>query len=353
MMEQLFLTAWRKQAGWLWLLLPISWLYQSVAWLNKQLFHFGLKKIYYAPIPVIVIGNITVGGSGKTPLIIALVDFLQQQNIKVGVISRGYGGDSKIMPAIVNNQSTPNQVGDEPCLIVQTTNVPMAVCANRGQAIDLLLKNYPDLQLVLADDGLQHYALDRDKDWIVVDEQRGFGNKQILPTGFLRESLSRLTQPDTTVIYHVKNQQFTDKLTMQLVEQPLQSIFSDQSYTLTEKKVIGLTGIGFPQRFFNSLQKLGFEVVEKPLNDHHHYQLADFSNLPDLPIVVTSKDAVKIRLLLQNVLTNLNLYSDMEQQTVKNLAKNIWVLPVVAELSPTVYQNFTQQLQELGIIVGK
>ena len=200
--ETTMTRAWQRQAAWLWLLLPVSWLYGFITMLRWQAYKIGLLSSYRAPIPVMVIGNITVGGSGKTPLIIELVTYLQKRNIKVGVISRGYGGDSSQMPALVHADSLPSIVGDEPSLIVNTTGAAMAVCPNRKQAITTLLKAYPDLQLIIADDGLQHYALQRDIEWIVVDASRGFGNQQLLPTGFLREPMSRLQ--GANVVYHEK-----------------------------------------------------------------------------------------------------------------------------------------------------
>lgn len=350
-MEQLFVKAWQRQALWLWLLLPLSWIYGLVTWIHKKSYQFGLRKIYYPQVPVIVIGNITVGGSGKTPFVIALVEYLQTKSIQVGVISRGYGGNTEKMPIIVTKQSNPTDVGDEPCLIVQSTNVAMAVCPNRGQAIDLLLEKFPNIQLILADDGLQHYQLDRDRDWIVVDKDRGFGNQQLLPTGFLREPLRRLQQPNTTVIYHATEIFDKNTLTMRLVEQTIQPLFFEMSENLqlSTQKVIAMTGIGYPKRFFHSLQKLGFDIVEKAWNDHHIYQLADFYNYQHLPIIMTSKDAVKVKYLLNNILNQPFQYSQEQLTFTKKIAKNIWVLPIIAELSPTVYQEIDEQLQSLSI----
>ena len=218
---------------------------------------------------VMVIGNISVGGSGKTPLIITLVDYLQQQGVNVGVISRGYGGDTSQMPALVSKSSLPSVVGDEPCLIVNTTGVAMAVCPNREQAITTLLKAYPDLQFIIADDGLQHYALQRDIEWIVVDAARGFGNEQLLPTGFLREPISRLKEAD--VIYHEKamdasnhdnadnDQHHVNRLTMHLEADSMQRLWqssfdSQMSRDMPEKgsPVHAVSGIGYPQRFFDT-----------------------------------------------------------------------------------------------------
>lgn len=365
-MEQWLTAAWQRQAIWLWLLLPLAWLYRLLSWVNKKAFDWGLKRVYYPTVPVWVIGNITVGGSGKTPFIIALVNHLHTKAIKVGVISRGYGGDRAQMPAIVTPQSTPSQVGDEPCLIVQSTanrgqGVPMAVCPDRGKAIELLLKQFPDIQLILADDGLQHHALDRDHNWIIVDSDRGFGNGQVLPVGFLREPLTRLVQPNTSVVFHQKNWRIhpsfnpitvrnrlcqtkqMDNL-MRLVEQPLEPLFAShvahEVKQLAPQRVIAMTGIGYPARFFASVAMLGFEVIPKPLNDHHDFSLADFVDLPpDVPIVVTGKDAVKIRLVVQQDTTAL-----------AQLRARIWVLPVIAVLSEHVYQCLDEQLRAASLL---
>ncbi|WP_278931116.1 tetraacyldisaccharide 4'-kinase [Moraxella osloensis] len=358
-MQQTLLQAWRNKSLWLWLLLPVSWLYGLVFWLNKTMYRLGLKPVYYPNVPVIVVGNITVGGSGKTPLIIEVVTYLQQKGLTVGVISRGYGGQAKLMPCIVTANSKPSEVGDEPCLIVQRTGVPMAVCPNRGQAIELLLEQFPSIQLILADDGLQHFALDRDENWIVVDADRGFGNCQLLPTGFLREPIKRLYQPNTTVIFHQSDWQDTQALThfsnslskdchsispdirMHLLQKPLEPLFKTPLFktasqnSLPAQQVIAMTGIGLPQRFFNSLSQLGFDIIPMALNDHHTYSLQDFANLPKLPIIVTDKDAVKLRVMFA------------QGHEKNDIATNIWVLPVEAELSPAFYALIDRQIGEL------
>ncbi|MBE0441284.1 MULTISPECIES: tetraacyldisaccharide 4'-kinase [unclassified Psychrobacter] len=364
--------AWQRQAGWLWLLLPISWLYGIISMLRRQAYKLGLLKSYRAPVPVMVIGNISVGGSGKTPLIIALVNKLQGEGIKVGVISRGYGGDTNKMPSLVSADSLPSVVGDEPCLIVNTTNVPMAVCPNRKQAITTLLDKHPDLQLVIADDGLQHYALQRDIEWIVVDASRGFGNEQLLPTGFLREPISRLK--GATVIYHEKlsadlddsndgNSQYqSSRLTMHLTAENMQrlwqptvvapqvtdvqiiSIKASADAPSTGKKVHAVSGIGYPQRFFDTLSSLGFDVIGHAYPDHHDFSLAELLQYHDYPIVITSKDAVKIKALLFEYTAKQPLNDDCE-----NLVNRLWVLPVTAALSDSCYDALQQQLQTLGI----
>jgi len=361
--ETTITRAWQRRAIWLWLLLPISWLYGLITILRRNAYKSGLLSSYRAPVPVMVIGNITVGGSGKTPLIIALVSYLQRQGIKVGVISRGYGGDTSQMPAVVSATSLPSVVGDEPCLIVHTTGVAMAVCPNRQQAIAALLDAQPDLQLIIADDGLQHYALKRDIEWIVVDAARGFGNEQLLPTGFLREPMSLLQGAD--VIYHEKpvidsaydnksgeKARRAERLTMHLQADTLQRLWNPQSDTpqadnaipVSNSRVHAVSGIGYPQRFFNTLKSLGFDVVGHPYPDHYDFSLAELLQYSDYPIVVTSKDAVKIKALLSEYTTDQVLNAEYAE-----LINRLWVLPVTAVLSDNCYDNLNQQLKALGV----
>lgn len=351
-LETAMTRAWQQQSLWLWLLLPISWLYGLIIMLRKFAYKIGLFKSYRAPVTVMVIGNISVGGSGKTPLIISLVSYLQQRDVQVGVISRGYGGDSSKMPLLVTTNSLPSNVGDEPCLIVNETQVPMAVCANRQQAINTLLTHYPKVQLIIADDGLQHYALQRDIEWIVVDAVRGFGNQQLLPTGFLREPISRLK--DATVIYHTaptdaqRDKVADERLIMQLQPDTLQplmpKLMTDSAAPSANAKVHAISGIGYPERFFATLNTLGFEVIAHPYPDHHHFNLQQLLEYQKHPIIVTSKDAVKIRVLL--------LQHKKMDDSLLELAARLWVLPVTACLSDTCYQTLHHQLANLGITVS-
>ena len=355
--------AWQRQAVWLWLLLPVSWLYGFITLLRRQAYKAGLLSSYRAPIPVMVIGNISVGGSGKTPLIIALVSYLQKKGVKVGVISRGYGGDTSQMPALVSATSLPHIVGDEPCLIAHMTGAAMAVCPNRQQAIAALLKAEPDLQLIIADDGLQHYALQRDIEWIVVDAARGFGNKQLLPTGFLREPMSRLE--GANVIYHEKPStdstqtsrsgnkiQSTDRLTMHLQAGEFQRLWNpilsaaqlNSVKPTNNSRVHAVSGIGYPQRFFDTLESIGFEVIGHPYPDHYDFSLAELLQYGDYPIIVTSKDAVKISALLADYTATQALSGEYVE-----LVSRLWVLPVTAVLSENSYHNLDAQLKALGI----
>lgn len=338
-LELLITKAWQDNSPMLTTLAPLSALYGVVGRVRKSLYDNDKLAKYYAPIPVMIIGNITVGGSGKTPLIIALVKYLQDKGVNVGVISRGYGrADSS--PAMVFADSTPKDVGDEPCLIVQSTNVPMAVGANRGQVIDLLIKNNPTLQLIISDDGLQHYALHRDVEWIVVDGVRGFGNGKLFPQGFLREPLDRLT--GATVIYHDSRTEHYDDnaLLMHLAPSKPVSLLtgekSENDKNLPPQKVYAVSGIGYPARFFKTLSELGFDVVERAFGDHHDFSLDDLADLTDLPIITTSKDAVKLR--------------ELAKRHNHAIFDNIWVLPVQAVLSESVYEEMDKVLGELGVV---
>ncbi|MDE2419920.1 MAG: tetraacyldisaccharide 4'-kinase [Gammaproteobacteria bacterium] len=332
-----FPRAWAKQSGWLLWLLPLSLLYALVTGLQRTLYRLNIKKTYESPVPVMVIGNITVGGSGKTPLLIELVRYLtHEQNLNVGVISRGYGGNQAMFPHIVQASDLAKDVGDEPLLIVQQTGVALAVGANRQAAIELLLadaeKKGRSLDLILSDDGLQHLALGRHLEWIVLDVDRGLGSGWLLPVGFLRESADRLET--ATVIEHgqARNEGQDSPYRMHLVSGELEPLSVADRHVLPPlppQQVHAVAGIGNPSRFFNSLRDLGFEVIEHPFADHHPYQVSDVQFNDDLPIITTAKDAPRLQGLIHS---------------------NVWILPVEAYLSPECYSLLYTQLAELGVL---
>lgn len=331
---QFIQDAWNRQAKWLIVLRPLSWIYRGGFLLNKKLYQCGVKASYQSPVPVMVIGNITVGGSGKTPLLIQLVNYLQSQNVRVGVISRGYGGKGPF-PAYVDLESLPEVVGDEPCLIVQSTGVPMVVGSNRQRSIEYLLSKH-ELDLIISDDGLQHWALARQIEWIVLDQNRGLGNQKLLPEGYLREPPSRLTT--ATVIEHAT--QPNSELTMHLevaVPYLLNDAEDERSFNPADN-FYAVVGIGFPQRFYSTLDSMGihqFQCHEFP--DHYDYEITDLQFEDNNPIITTEKDAVKLLpLLKQN----------------PNFKREIWVVPVEAVLSPQCYDVLHQQLQQLGIPIS-
>lgn len=332
---QIIQDAWNKQAKWLIVLRPFSWLYRFGFLLNKKMYQSGMKPRYKAPIPVMVIGNITVGGSGKTPLLIHLVKYLQQNKIKVGVISRGYGGQGAF-PALVTLDVVPEMVGDEPCLIVQSTDVPMAVGPNRQESIELLLQNYK-LDLIISDDGLQHWALERQLEWIVLDNNRGLGNQKLLPEGYLREPVTRLKK--STVIEHAQNPKTDLNMHLQVAEPYLLNPMYDQAEIFDPNAdYYAVVGIGFPQRFYKTLEGIGvhqFQCHEFP--DHYDYDIDDIQFEDTNPIITTEKDAVKLLPLLKKHPT---------------FSREIWVIPVEAVLSDECYTLFNQQLSQLNIHIS-
>jgi len=244
-LAQIIQDAWNAQAKWLVVLRPLSCLYRLGFVSNHWLYQKGIKTSYSAPVPVMVIGNITVGGSGKTPLLIHLVDYLTQQGVKVGVISRGYGGKGPF-PAYVDFNTLPEVVGDEPALIVQATGVPMAVGPNRQKSIELLLQRH-QLDLIICDDGLQHWALNRQIEWIVLDNNRGLGNQKLLPEGYLREPVTRLETG--TVIEHSASP--SSELHMHLAASQPYLLNQDNNKIFDSQSAFyAVVGIGFPQRFY-------------------------------------------------------------------------------------------------------
>ena len=327
---QFIQNAWNRQAKWLIVLRPLSCLYHFGFWLNKKLYVKGLKSVYTAPVPVMIIGNITVGGSGKTPLLIHLVNYLQTKNVRVGIISRGYGGKGPF-PADVGLEATPDQVGDEPCLIVQSTGAPMVVGSNRQHSIELLLAKHV-LDLIISDDGLQHHALARQLEWIVLDRNRGLGNEQLLPEGYLREPKSRLDSG--TVIEHAAQPESELNMHLEVAQPYLLNALEARPFD-PEQDFYAVVGIGFPQRFYRTLESIGinqFQCHEFP--DHHDYELTDLQFEDTNPIITTEKDAVKLLPILKQ-------HPDFNRE--------IWVVPVEAVLSSACYRVLNQQLANLGI----
>ncbi|RKG35766.1 tetraacyldisaccharide 4'-kinase [Acinetobacter guerrae] len=335
-LAQMIQDAWNKQAKWLVLLRPLSCLYRVGASFNHQLYQSGIKSVYTAPVPVMVIGNITVGGSGKTPLLIQLIKYLIHRQLKVGVISRGYGGQGPF-PALVTLDSMPDEVGDEPCLIVQSTAVPMVVGPDRKAAIELLLSQH-QLDLIISDDGLQHWALERQIEWIVLDLNRGLGNEKLLPEGYLREPKSRLETG--TVIEHGLQSHSILNMHLQAGQPYLLNPTGNTSRLFNQyDEFYAVVGIGFPQRFYKTLESIGikeFQCHEFP--DHHDYEIEDLQFDDQNSIITTEKDAVKILPLLKQ-------HPDFSTE--------IWVVPVEAVLSEACYQLLDTQLQQLGISLSQ
>ncbi len=279
------------------ILLPLAGVFYLLSRLRILLYKLSILKTYKAPVPVIIIGNISVGGTGKTPLIIELVKQLQQQGKKPGVISRGYGGKAASWPQIVDAQTDAQQVGDEPQLIFQHTACPVVVGPDRKQDIELLLKKF-DCDVLLSDDGLQHYALQRDIEIVVVDASRKFGNQFFIPAGPLRESQSRLKQVDMVIYNGGSNQQIS--FSMQPTDCKAVSGSDAEHKSLDSfsgETVHAVAGIGNPQRFFSLLEAHNIVVIPHIFKDHHIYQQHELNFADNLNVLMTEKDAVKCSLL--------------------------------------------------------
>ncbi|WP_236393551.1 tetraacyldisaccharide 4'-kinase [Pantoea sp. Mhis] len=287
---------WNKNLP-LWLLLwPFSLIYEFTIWIIRLSFNCGWFKKWQAPCPIVIVGNITVGGSGKTPMVIWLVQQLKARGLNVGVVSRGYKGKSNYYPVLVTNETPVNQAGDEAILIVQRTQVALAVAPNRRLAIEALLDVY-DLDLIIMDDGLQHYALQRDFEIIVIDGIRRFGNGWLLPSGPMRERISRLNEVDAVIINGGKRQNSEIGMTLQFGLAV--NLLTGQTVPIKQlSTIIAIAGIGNPQRFFNMIKNHGITPkVEISFEDHYNYDSTELYNLTqnNESLLMTEKDAVKCR----------------------------------------------------------
>lgn len=309
------------------LLLPLSWLYGLVSGLIRLSYRCGLRKSWRAPVPVVIVGNLTAGGNGKTPMVIWLVEQLQQRGYRVGVVSRGYGGKSAVYPLVLDAQTTTRQAGDEPVLIFQRTGAPVAISPKRAEAVQALL-NQGELDLIITDDGLQHYALQRDFELVVIDGVRRFGNGWWLPAGPMRERVSRLKTVDACVANGGVAQ--LGEIAMKLQAQDAVNIASGERRPAIElPHVVAMAGIGHPPRFFATLEKLGVEVErEVAFADHQEYNHGQLAALATQgqTLLMTEKDAVKCRAFAQ---------------------PDWWYLPVEAVIPTEQAERLLQGIQKL------
>ncbi|MEB6335060.1 tetraacyldisaccharide 4'-kinase [Serratia rhizosphaerae] len=283
------------------LLLPLSWLYGLVSGLIRLSYRLGWRKSWRAPVPVVVVGNLTAGGNGKTPTVIWLVEQLQQRGYRVGVVSRGYGGKSAVYPLVLNAQTTTRQAGDEPVLIYQRTAAPVAVSPKRTEAVQALLAQH-DLDLVITDDGLQHYALQRDVELVVIDGVRRFGNGWWLPAGPMRERADRLRSVDACITNGGVAQ--PGEIAMKLQARDAVNIATGERLPAVQlPQSVAMAGIGHPPRFFATLEKLGVNVAQEvAFADHQDYSEEQLQALtsPGQTLLMTEKDAVKCRAFAQD-----------------------------------------------------
>lgn len=274
-------------------LMPFGFLFSDAVKFRRFLYRLKILKTHTLPVPVIVVGNITVGGTGKTPLIIWLAGFLMDSGFKPGIISRGYGGQAESWPQSVSAVSDAKQVGDEALLIARQTGCPMAVGPLRVDSANLLLKQ-SDCDVILSDDGLQHYALNRDIEIAVIDGERRFGNGYCLPAGPLREPIERLERVDFII---VNGEKYEDReFSMLLVGDQVVNLVTGEQKSLQEFNGVechALAGIGNPDRFFKLLEMAGLTCMTHSFPDHYQFQRHDIEFADNRPVLMTEKDAVK------------------------------------------------------------
>jgi tetraacyldisaccharide 4'-kinase len=275
-----------------WWLLPLSLVYGAAAGSRRYLYARGLRKSMRMSAPVVVVGNLSVGGTGKTPLVCWLVARLAERGFKPGVVTRGYGGSSGKV-RLIDSSDDPKLSGDESILLARRTAVPVAIGRDRPAASQLLVDAGCDV--VVSDDGLQHYALARDCEIVVIDGDRRFGNGWLLPAGPLRETPARLAAADAVVV-NGGRALLDGALSMRLEGNSAHSVIGGAVKALDEfagRSVHAIAGIGNPERFFNMLRAHGIEVAGHPLPDHAHLRTADISFADERPVLMTEKDAVK------------------------------------------------------------
>ncbi|MDC6380909.1 tetraacyldisaccharide 4'-kinase [Pseudomonas graminis] len=321
------LDAWYNGHPALVLLRPLECLYRRVVNRKRARFLAGQGDIYKAPVPVVVVGNITVGGTGKTPLILWMIDHCRARGLRVGVVSRGYGSKPPSLPWRVLPQQPAEHAGDEPLLIVNRTGVPLMIDPDRSQAVRALAEE--PLDLILSDDGLQHYRLNRDLELVLIDALRGLGNRRCLPAGPLREPVERLRSVDA-LLYNGASADREDGFGFQLKPSALVNLVTGERRPVDHfprgQQVHAVAGIGNPQRFFNTLEGLHWRPVPHAFADHAVFSAQALSFTPALPLVMTEKDAVKC---------------------ASFAAPDWWYLAVEAVPSPAFVSWFDSQLTRL------
>ncbi|UPW16839.1 tetraacyldisaccharide 4'-kinase [Agarivorans sp. TSD2052] len=305
------------------LLLPLSYLFRLVTALRRLAFRCGILKVYQAKVPVVVVGNISVGGNGKTPVVLALVEAAKQQGFRPGVVSRGYGAKAPSYPYNVGRNSLPAHCGDEPLLIHLRTECPVVVDPNRSQACQAIIEH--DVNLIICDDGMQHYALGRDLEIAVIDAERRLGNRLCLPAGPLREPPVRLRSVDM-IVTNGQPAFSSDSFELTLQACPIRRVNDNTLADNLTFADLAFAGIGNPKRFFESLKQLGIEVSEQlALSDHRRLEPEQQREFFNKTLIMTEKDAIKYR---------------------QSAGENWYYLPVDSKLPESFYQRFFSLLQE-------
>ena len=335
---------WYESQWGIWWLWPLMWLFGLIVFIRHRKYQQA-NKSWKASVPVIVVGNITVGGTGKTPLTLTLIEKLKEKGYRPGIVSRGYGGKSDVYPLEVLDDSLASIVGDEPLMLKTTTGCPVVVSPLRVDAVKYLLAHH-DCNLIICDDGLQHYALQRDLEICVIDAQRGLGSAKLLPVGPLRERVSRLYDVDFVVENYGSLPSLPrSKLSnweqyLDITQGPEAGIMSFQVSgvfplatkgvsekqslsSFSGKTVHALAGIGHPERFFCMLEAAGLTLIRHPFPDHHAYRSEDICFDDRFPVVMTDKDAVKCQHLKQDNLFRVSIKAELDERFLVKIMDRI------------------------------
>jgi tetraacyldisaccharide 4'-kinase len=337
--ESLFTRSWYGYCGWTNIFRPIQPLVRHVVESKRTFFLEEGDASFKAPVPVIIVGNISVGGTGKSPMVVALCQLLIDQGYRPGIVSRGHGANIN-KPMSVQADSLASMVGDEPVMLARRTNCPLVVFPKRATAVKHLLAT-TDVNIVISDDGMQHYQLDRDIEIAMLDAKRGLGNGQLLPVGPLREPVERLNEVDFIVSISDEMTDTLEALNLPIILTPLvstQLISLDGNRQLScgeafseQKKWHVMAGIGNPKRFLDTLQTLGLKkenTSHQWFKDHHSFSVSDIP-IND-GVIMTEKDAVKCQ--------SLNLSNT-----------NVWYLPVSMVLPETFQQAFLEKINLIKV----
>jgi tetraacyldisaccharide 4'-kinase len=328
--QEVIQTAWRhKNALYYFVLKPLSWLFALVTSVRRFAYKEGFFKSYALSVPVVVVGNINVGGSGKTPVVMWLVEQLTKNGYSPAVISRGYGGSVKL-PTPVNAGTPASLVGDEPVLIKNRCDCPVWVGANRVDVANALLKAHPECNVIISDDGLQHYRLKRDVEIAVVDAEHHEKHARLLPAGQLREPLSRLNSVDAIVCNGEKSDDAFYE--MKLIGDKFYNLANVETHAIAadfkHKAIKAMAGIGKPARFFEHLERLGLTFVSVSFDDHYAFSAQDLAKIDCDVLIMTEKDAVKCKPFAQ---------------------ANYWVLPVEASIDAALLPLILSKLAKSKI----
>jgi subfamily B ATP-binding cassette protein MsbA len=323
--SSIVIDSWYKKSLWLYLLLPFSLVFSYLTNRRRRKFVKSKKLSYKSDIPLIVVGNLTIGGTGKTPLVAYIASELVKKGYKPGLVSRGYGG--KFRETLhVTNDTPVKQTGDE-AQILSKLNLPFYIDKNRVRAIKTLEENH-DCDVIISDDGLQHYNMNRDIEIVVIDGKRRFGNNLTFPAGPLRESKRRLSSVDFIVNNSGPTQE--DEHLMNISPAKFVHLKSGKSYPIEKwpmhKQVHAVAGLGNPGRFFDLLARLGFEIIRHPFPDHHNFDESNIFYLDHLPIIMTEKDASKCRSFDNNKIWYLTIEADVSDKFIEELDSKLKTL---------------------------